>query len=243
MKKIMGLLLSVLLLSSSISVWAAPKVMSDGAVFDPQFYAQTYPDVAASVGQDENALYQHYKNNGAAEGRLPYAPGTDEGTVRAQAALYAQPVVGPGMYLAGRDIVPGEYLISATGSIPGYYEVDKDSAGTLSSIITNDNISTWGIVTIQAGQYLKLNRCNAQPRIQVPKLDTTKSGTFQVGIDIPAGEYRLVQTGTVMAYYEVTSDSSGDLWSIVANDNFENTAYVTVSDGQYLTLRRCRIAE
>ena len=55
---------------------AAPKTMSDGGVFDATYYAQTYPDVAAAFGTDENLLYQHYLTCGKAEGRLPYAPGT-----------------------------------------------------------------------------------------------------------------------------------------------------------------------
>ena len=55
---------------------AAPKTMSDGGTFDPEYYAQQNPDVVAALGTDENVLYQHYLNNGRAEGRLPYAAGT-----------------------------------------------------------------------------------------------------------------------------------------------------------------------
>ena len=54
---------------------AAPKTMSDGGTFDPEYYAQQNPDVVAALGTDENVLYQHYLNNGKAEGRLPYAAG------------------------------------------------------------------------------------------------------------------------------------------------------------------------
>lgn len=52
---------------------AAPKTMSDGGTFDPEYYAQQNPDVVAALGTNENVLYQHYLNNGKAEGRLPYA--------------------------------------------------------------------------------------------------------------------------------------------------------------------------
>lgn len=41
--------------------------------FDPVFYAQTYPDVAAAIGTDPQALYCHYLTSGAAEGRLAHA--------------------------------------------------------------------------------------------------------------------------------------------------------------------------
>ncbi|MDD5848051.1 MAG: CAP domain-containing protein, partial [Firmicutes bacterium] len=43
-----------------MSVLAAPKTMPDGGVFDPQYYASTYPDVVKALGADENVLYQHY---------------------------------------------------------------------------------------------------------------------------------------------------------------------------------------
>lgn len=43
--------------------------------FDPVFYAQTYPDVAAAFGTDANVLYAHYILYGQKEGRIPYAGG------------------------------------------------------------------------------------------------------------------------------------------------------------------------
>lgn len=63
-------------------------------------------------------------------------------------------------------------------------------------------------------------------------------GTYKVGTDIPAGEYKLTATSGDMGYWEVTNSSSADA-DIVGNDNFTGSAYVTVSDGQYLKLVRC----
>ena len=60
---------------------------------------------------------------------------------------------------------------------------------------------------------------------------------YKVGADIPAGEYILDPSAT--AYYQVASDSTGTLESIVSNDNFSGTRYITVSEGQYLTLTGC----
>lgn len=40
--------------------------------FDHVRYATDYPDLAAVFGQDKDALYNHYINNGAAEGRKAY---------------------------------------------------------------------------------------------------------------------------------------------------------------------------
>ncbi|MBQ6362655.1 MAG: hypothetical protein IJI62_01495 [Lachnospiraceae bacterium] len=76
------------ILFSSVSVCAAPQTMPDGQVFDPAFYAATYPDVAAAMGTDPAMLYQHYVQFGKAEGRLPYA--VDSEALKAQQAAAQQ---------------------------------------------------------------------------------------------------------------------------------------------------------
>lgn len=60
----------------------------------------------------------------------------------------------------------------------------------------------------------------------------TKSGTYKVGTDIPAGEYLVVATG-YNCYVEVNKDSTGTFDSIVANDNTSTRVYVSLLDGQY----------
>lgn len=69
------------------------------------------------------------------------------------------------------------------------------------------------------------------------ELEQYDAGMYKVGTDIPAGEYILEPSA--IAYYQVASDSTGTLESIVSNDNFSGTRYITVSDGQYLTLTGC----
>lgn len=56
----------------SAKTFAAPKQMPDGNIFDPEFYAATYPDVVAALGTNETILYNHYLLCGSKEGRLPY---------------------------------------------------------------------------------------------------------------------------------------------------------------------------
>ncbi len=72
-------MMAVLMYSGHVS--AAPVTMADGQIFDPEFYATAYPDVAAVFGNDANLLYNHYLLCGKAEGRLPYAQAA--GTVAA----------------------------------------------------------------------------------------------------------------------------------------------------------------
>lgn len=72
-----------------------------------------------------------------------------------------------------------------------------------------------------------------------PKDDYIKAGMYKVGEDIPAGEYFVVPEG--LAYFQVSKDSTGSFESIIANDNFSGTRYITVSDGQYLEIRSSKM--
>lgn len=49
---------------------AVEIVMPDGTVFDPVYYAQWNPDVAAVMGTSRFQLYKHYIEHGRAEGRV-----------------------------------------------------------------------------------------------------------------------------------------------------------------------------
>lgn len=65
------------------------------------------------------------------------------------------------------------------------------------------------------------------------KSTSYSGGMYKIGTDMPAGEY-LITTTSSYAYMQVSSDSSGELGSIVTNDNYSNRIYITVDDGQYL---------
>lgn len=66
--------LTAVMLQTSMTAFAAPKKMSDGTVFDAEYYAGSNPDVKAVFGTNEQNLYLHYKMFGKNEGRLPVAP-------------------------------------------------------------------------------------------------------------------------------------------------------------------------
>ena len=74
-------MVGTILFSYSSKAYAEPKEMSDGQLFDAQFYADTYPDVKEAYGYDEALLYEHYLLFGKAEGRLPYAGATPAVTI------------------------------------------------------------------------------------------------------------------------------------------------------------------
>ncbi len=68
--------------------------------------------------------------------------------------------------------------------------------------------------------------------------DTTYAdGQYLIGTDLPAGEYKLMCSDGEDGYYCVSTDSLMN--DIIANLNFENSAYVTVQDNQYLYLSHC----
>ena len=68
---------------------------------------------------------------------------------------------------------------------------------------------------------------------------SVREGMYLVGKDIPAGTYLLTATDDLGAYYARCSDASGEIEAIIANDNFDTTAYITVNEGEYLQLVRC----
>lgn len=75
MKKIIFTIIILTLgLGTKMTALAKPQTMPDGTVFDAEYYADTYPDVKAAFGMDEQALYNHYVQYGKNEGRSP-APG------------------------------------------------------------------------------------------------------------------------------------------------------------------------
>ncbi len=63
---------------SLIMILAIP-VKAEASGFDPVYYAERYPDVAAAVGTSQKALINHYVNFGVYEGRFQNAQEEAEG--------------------------------------------------------------------------------------------------------------------------------------------------------------------
>ena len=152
-------------------------------------------------------------------------------------------IYGESTYRVGSTIPAGQYALFTTGSISGYFQISSDSTGSLSSIIANDNFDYNSIITVKTGQYLKLLRCKAIPIVHAKISPNVKGGMYRVGIDIKPGEYMLESTSSIRGYYEISSSDSHSLNDIVANDNFSGVAYITVENGQYLKLNRCKLSK
>ena len=62
-------------------------------------------------------------------------------------------------------------------------------------------------------------------------------GTYKVGVDLPAGEYKLTAEKDDTGYFEVKVDVSSD-GGIESNSLFKGNEYVVVRDGEYLSVNR-----
>lgn len=151
---------------------------------------------------------------------------------------------GDGQYKVGTDIPAGEYVVVGNGLL-SYLELAKDSSGSTDSIIANDDFSTRDMVTASAGQYLTIKGGTAYAVADAPKVDTSSGtlsdGMYKVGTDLPAGEYQVTAGTSGVSYVEVAKDSTHTMDSIVTNDIVSGNKYVTVKDGQYLTLKDAKL--
>lgn len=119
------------------------------------------------------------------------------------------------LYLNHRVITIGYLSLSSSMA---------DFVSLIDSIITEDLEATEDLETAESVE-------PTTTKASIPP------GTYKVGTDIEAGEYKLTATGTSMGYYAVLNSS--DPFDIASNNNFENQSYVTVNDGQYLELSFC----
>ena len=180
-------------------------------------------------------LYIRYKENKLLEQYISY--NINENNITTDKEKTSKHQYENSTYRIGIDMPPGEYvLFTPTGN--GYFEITSDSSGD--SIIVNESFDYNSIITVQEGEYFKLTRCYAEPIETADEVLTSDEGMFKIGTHLDAGEYKLEATGS-SGYYCVYNDGRQD--DIATNDNFSGVAYVTVQDGQYLLLTRCKIVE
>lgn len=148
-----------------------------------------------------------------------------------------------GVYLVGRDLPAGEYLIYPTDAAKAGFTVTKDAAGT--SLISAGTPVPERYATFTTGQYVTLTYCKAYPlsfaatpKVALDSNGNLLSGQYKVGRDIPAGTYVLMGGGTGATGYLYIEANSLNLNSgIVGATLFRGQCYVTVTTGQYLTFK------
>jgi hypothetical protein len=134
------------------------------------------------------------------------------------------------------DVKPGTYHTTVPDdSLACYWHRAKSAEGDVDSILANDNVDSGGhvIVTVaKTDKAFKTEGCGewVPAPTSGPKATTIGPGTWAVGIDIAPGTYAVtVPTDSSGCYWQRTKNFSGDLNSIIANENVDAGARATVT--------------
>lgn len=154
-------------------------------------------------------------------------------------------LVSDGKYLVGVDLPAGDYIIYGNnflfdGILTGSYKIYASSAADAKKICSK-TVGNWSFISLEDGQYIDLNRCYLYDISKTDLVNTKTDGEFRVGIDIPAGEYRLRETSSLNCYSVDSGYTAYD--KTVGFHMVDGQDYVTVEDGQLLDLTGCVIDE
>lgn len=162
------------------------------------------------------------------------APAADAGKAKSA-------IKGTGTFQVGSDVQPGLYRSTGnTADDNCYWERAKDSKGETDSIIDNDNAvgSTYAAI-VATDKIFKTEGCKGWELVD-PKAKGTpkagisgKAGMLKVGVDVAPGTYKSAgstEDGSG-CYWERTKDASGSIETVIANENPEGQAVVTIAAG------------
>ncbi len=147
-------------------------------------------------------------------------------------------IVVSGVFKVGKDIPTGMYiLISETQN--GYFSILSGTEG--SNIISNDNFGYITYIKSNDNTYLEISRCKIIPFsdevIYNPVDKGYVTGTYLVGKDLVAGEYKLSSISG--GYYAIYDEPQG---KIVSNDLFgKGEVTVTLKTGQYIEFSKTKV--
>lgn len=148
-------------------------------------------------------------------------------------------------YRCGSDFPAGEYYIMSITDAAAMYDVSNDP--------TDFKWSMYQVlckVTVQDGQYVKIPHGGMM--VHANEVDTSnweKYGVFLVGKDLPEGEYKietlndycaLINTKGTRGAYQICEESPENA-PISCNMLFENQAYITLKNGEYLIINNAKL--
>jgi hypothetical protein len=137
-----------------------------------------------------------------------------------------------GTLRVGQDVQPGTYR-TRSGSPGCYFARLKGFSGQLEDIAANGNTNGPAVVTITAADKGFQSRGCATWTSDLSAITNSPTsfgdGDFIVGTDIQPGSYR--SNGPGGCYYARLSGFSHELPDIIANDNAQGPAVVTVAPG------------
>ncbi|MDN0200875.1 hypothetical protein [Streptomyces sp. S.PNR 29] len=163
-------------------------------------------------------------------------PGGKKDTGKAQAAEKKAAFEGDGDFQVGADIKPGTYRTTGNSDGMCYWERAKDASGETDSLLANDNVTGTSYVTVKAtDKIFKSSDCNDWEAVDPKAKGSPASkmagdgGMFRVGADIAPGTYKSTGNADDSCYWERAKDADHSVDSIVANNNVNGTAVVTIS--------------
>jgi hypothetical protein len=169
----------------------------------------------------------------------PKGPTATHGPTATPVPTYAH--FGDGTFQVGKDIQPATYR-TREGSSGCYYARLKGFSGGFEDIIANENTDGPAVITIAAtDKGFQSQNCGTwtQDLSQITKSQTTfEEGTYIIGTDITPGTYK--NTGDQGCYYARLRGFGGTTGDIIANNNTDATAIVTIkASDKGFTSSRC----
>jgi hypothetical protein len=148
----------------------------------------------------------------------------------AKNAAAAYPHFSDGIHVVGQDVSPGTYR-TRVGSPGCYYARLAGFDGTSEDIISNENTDAPAVVTISpADKGFESHGCGIWTEDLSPitsSRTTFRDGIYIVGTDIRPGTYR--STGGQGCYYARLSGFGGVTDEVIANENTDSPAVVSIS--------------
>ena len=139
-------------------------------------------------------------------------------------------IFGDGTFTVGKDIQPGTYR-TRQGSSGCYYARLKGFGGTVGDIISNNNTDNAAIITIAASDKGFESQGCGTWTADLSAITSNKQsfgdGEYIVGTDITPGTYK--SSGQSGCYYARLSGFSGEIGGIIANNNTDNAAIITIA--------------
>ncbi|MBR6569173.1 MAG: hypothetical protein IKK75_01845 [Clostridia bacterium] len=163
-------------------------------------------------------------------------------------------VLGVGEYVVGRDLNPGSYyLIYESGNMaPGYVSVYSDETKSTRILRMETETSTYDVYTLSSlvegnvvvveHNGLRANQVGF-PEYFAPKGTVIPAGTYEIGVDIPAGRYtaHLLDGLSYIYIYPDSESCSQKDWQnresfLLAHGNRE--CLLSLQEGSYVVIER-----
>ncbi len=193
-------------------------------------------DDAKEKAQQNKATYDAEQTNtsetnaNTAPELTPEEQAAKEAEEKAKQEALAKPHFEDGNFVVGTDIQTGTYRTREASS-GCYYSRLSGFGASFDDIIANDNTDAPAVITIaETDKGFKSSRCGTWTQdLSAITTDQTSftDGTYIIGTDIQAGTYK--NTASDGCYYARLSGFSGTFDDLIANENTDDAAIVTIA--------------